>query len=95
MKKRDEKMILADDTATAGGMTLRYQLTDGGRDGSRFHIRAEHGNHFADVGVGSDLVFAVDCYRAVREGRVTPCTLEDVISDLRFQEGNFVNPLYK
>ena len=95
MKKRDERRILAEDTAMAGGMSLRFRLTDSGAGEDRFHICAEHGNHCVDVALGNDVVFAAECYRAVREGKVLACTLEDVIADLRFEAANFEKPLYK
>ena len=95
MKKRDENRILAEDTVSAGGMTLRFRLTDDGKEDARFRVYAEHGNHCAEVALGNDICFAVDCYRAVRDGRVLPCTLEDVIADLRFEASNLQKPLYK
>ena len=86
MIKQNEKMIsLTEDHIYFGGMHLSYRLLI--TVGERFHlyrIRAEFGEEFDEVEVGSDLSQAMFCYQSVVRGGVTPCTLEEVVRDLKY-----------
>ena len=95
MENKEKQIILADEGIRYGGMCLRYQLVDTGEIAERFHVIAVNGEERAEFPVGNDICFASDCYRAVRDGGVTPCTLGDVIADLRSVSVNFGKTLYK
>ena len=95
MEKRENRRILAEEAIAYGGMLLRYRLIDRMEENGRFHVVAANGAECEEVSVGNDICFAADCYRAVRDGRVTPCTLDDVIRDLHTMAINFSKPLYK
>ena len=95
MENKEKQKILADAVIRYGGMLLRYRLIDTGEIAERFHVVAVNGRECAEFPVGDDICFASDCYRAVRDGSVTPCTLGDVIADLRTDSVNFEKTLYK
>ena len=90
-----EMRILADETRLFDGMLLRYRLIDAEDAAGRFRLSAAHGAECAEVSVGEDICFAADCYRSVRDGGVTPCTLGEVAADLRAAAANFGKVLYK
>ena len=95
MEIKEERRILADETILYGGMLLRYRLIDTDDATGRFHLLAANGAECAEISVGDDIGFATDCYRSARDGGVTPCTLGDVVADLRTIAGNFGKALYK
>ena len=95
MEIKEERRILADDTTLCGGMLLRHRLIDTDDAAGRFHLLAANGAECTEISVGDDIVFATDCYRSVRDGGVTPCTLEEVVEDLRTVAVNFGKALYK
>ena len=95
MEIKEERRILADETILYGGMLLRYRLIDTEDAAGRFHLIAANGAECAKISVGDDICFAADCYRSVRDGRVTPCALEEVVADLRTVSVNFGKALYK
>lgn len=95
MEIKEERRILADETALYGGMLLRYRLIDTEDAAGRFHLIAANGAEYAEISVGDDICFAADCYRSVRDGGVTPCTLDEIVADLRATTSNFGKALYK
>lgn len=79
--------VLAEGTAAAAGTVYRYRLTDRGEGEARFSLSVSGGGEQREEALGDDVCFAVDCYRAVRDGAVTPCTLADVTGDLKVLSG--------
>ena len=89
-----ELKILTEESIYYEGLQLHYLFAQNPRD-RQFCILAECGGSSAMAALGSDPAFAANCYRAMRDGGVTPCTLEEVAADLRAANGNFAAPLYK
>ena len=91
-----EQRRLAEETVLYGGMVLKYCLTDEGTEmQNRFRVSVESGTEFAQTDLGNDICAATDCYRAVRDGSVTPCVLEEVVRDFLKCRQTFEKPLYK
>ncbi len=95
MEKKEQKRILTEETVAFGGMLLRYRLVETSDPVARFRLCAANGAETAEAPLGNDLCFAADCYRAARNGRAMPCTLSDIVEDLRLEAANFEKPLYK
>ena len=94
MKKWGKANVLIKETVFCEGLQLRYVF--GYRPGERqFFIFAECGGDSAMAQLGDDPNFAACSYRTIRDGGVTPCTLEDVVSDLRAEQEKFPKALYK
>ena len=80
-----ESILLTEDHIYFGGMNLSYQLlvqTDPRMH--RFYIRIQKSEEVETAELGTDLYRAVRCYRQIVDGTVTPCTLEEVLLDLRY-----------
>ena len=75
-------ITLAEETISFGGMMLEYRLLACETYHDRFRIRVTSGQEQIETGVGSEIGSALDCYRAVVHGRVTPCCLQEVMCDL-------------
>ena len=82
MEKREIGRILSDETVTCGGMFFRYRLIDAEGEPMRFRMSVTSGSECEEVSLGNDICFAADCYRSVRDGYVTPCTLCEMIEEL-------------
>ncbi len=95
MEKKESNRTLADETVRYAGMLLRYQLKDTDRIDERFLLVVSNGGEHAEISVGNDICFAALCYRSVRDGRVTPFALDEIVYDLRVTAQNFEKPLYK
>lgn len=95
MEKRENRRILASETVACDGMSVRYRLIDAEGDSTRFRVSAASGSECAEAPVGNDVCFAADCFRSVRDGFVTPCTLGEVIEDLSVSTLIFAKTLYK
>ena len=75
-------ITLAEETISFGGMLLEYRLLVRNTYADRFRILITSGSERAEGGLGNEIGTALDCYRLVVDGRVTPCALEDVMYDL-------------
>ncbi len=81
----ETEVTLAEDHIYFGGMHLDYRLSV--RDanaGREFIIFVGKGSEHQEAGAGRELERALECYRRVVRGGVTPCTLCDVLEDLRY-----------
>ena len=76
------KMILEEETVAFGGMLLHYQLLVCNGKGARFRVRVASGDEHTEAALGDQISDALKLYRSIVRGRVTPCGLYDVISDL-------------
>ena len=65
-----------------GGLSLYYRFTVESRQGEpRFGVSVELGEERAEGELGNHLGRAWELYALVVKGAVTPCSLEDVLSD--------------
>ena len=83
-KKRnpDGAVTLAEEIISFGGMLLEYRLLVCNTYADRFRVLVLSGSERAESGVGNEIGEALERYRSVVHGRVTPCALEDVMYDL-------------
>ena len=83
-KDRPETVVsLKEDTVCYGGMVLFYRLLANTKEqDEKFWIEVAKIPEVHLCGVGNDLLVALDCYRKIVDGAVTPCTLEEVVDDL-------------
>ena len=95
MNSLKDSNVLAEESITYGGMVLQYRLTDYGSEKPRFRISVKSGSEYAQADVGNDIGLATDCYRAMKEGSVTPCVLEEVAEDFITSRQIFEKSLYK
>ena len=66
---------------------LYYRLKAVGNDRtSHFLISVCNGEECVEVDAGSDLLRALTHFRRIVNGKVTPCTLCDVLHDLHYFE---------
>lgn len=78
-ERQNEKVLLVSDTVRVKGYRPRYYLW---RDAGNYRVEVQLGREWAVEDLGEDLTLAVDCYRAIRKGGVTPCALADVVEEL-------------
>ncbi len=79
------EMDLAEDHIYFGGMHLDYRLIAVQADGVRhFSVFIAKDGEKAVADVGGVLFRAMEIYQRIVRGGVTPCTLEEVIADLRY-----------
>lgn len=89
-------IVLTEENVCFGGMLIRYRLAvQNGAKNERFRLTIAKGEECCTADAGDDLFFAVDAYQKIVRGRVTPCTLEDVMADLRQSDTKFQKMLYK
>ncbi len=70
----------------ACGLVMTYRLRWNGHETApSFYATVISETDRATVWLGSDPDFARDCYRQIRDGFVTPCTLQDVVDDLTWE----------
>lgn len=84
-EKETRQILLTEDHVYFGGMSLAYELhMVVGEPCRRFRIRVAKAEECSEGDIGCDLFRAVECYRSVVKGTVTPCTLDDVLQDLQY-----------
>ena len=80
-----QSVLLTEDHIYFGGMSLSYQLlVKSDYPIHHFYIRIQKSEEEEMAEVGTDLYHAVRCYQSIVRGAVTPCTLVEVVSDLRY-----------
>lgn len=87
MKKAIQQPVIAlcEDHVYFGGMQLTYRfLLVPGEVMHRYVISVRLGEELCEAEAGSDLERALEHYRRIREGCVTPCGLDDVMQELRY-----------
>ena len=77
-----DAVTLAEETISFGGMLLEYRLLVRNTYADRFRVTVALGEERAESGVGNDIEAALGRFRSVVHGRVTPCTLSEVLCDL-------------
>ena len=82
---RNGKVLLAEEHVYFGGMNLTYQLLVlTGESMNRYRIRVIKGDEVDAAELGTDLLTAVQWYRTIVQGTVTPCALQDVMHELQY-----------
>lgn len=83
-KKRNPEgaITLAEEIISFGGMLLEYRLLVCNTYADRFRVLVMSGCERAESSAGNEIGEALELYRSVVHGRVTPCALEDVMYDL-------------
>ncbi len=94
MNNLERKKILVEETVLYEGLQL-HNLFWQEAETRQFYISVELCGQTATAALGDDAAFASTCYRAIRDGGVTPCTLEEIVADLRADGGKFTEALYK
>ena len=87
MKKATDHPIitLCQDHVYFGGMQLTYRLLlTPGEVMHRYSVSISLCDETCEAEVGNDLLLALSHYQCIREGRVTPCGLDDVMQELRY-----------
>lgn len=78
-------IALCADHVYFGGMQLTYRLLlIPGDVMHHYSISISLGEETCEADAGSDLFRALEHYRRIREGCVTPCGLDDVMQELRY-----------
>ena len=60
---------------------LEYRLLACDTYADRFRVQITSGQEQSESGLGNEIGSALETYRAVVNGRVTPCALDDVMYD--------------
>ena len=77
--------ILMEEHVYFGGMNLTYQLkVHIGNTVNRYRIRVIKDSESEEAELGTDLMSALQCYRKIVHGTVTPCALQAVMQELRY-----------
>lgn len=91
-----EPLVLAQDVVRFGGMQLLYSLAVKKSDPSnRFEISISKDGEVATAEAGESLELALESYRSIVLGIVTPCTLDDVMKDFEYSRTKLRKKLYK
>lgn len=92
----EDTMVLVQDIVRFGGMQLLYSLeVRRGDPNNFFEIRISMGDETAMACAGESIDYALECYRRIVRGIVTPCTLEDVMCDFDSLRKKLRKNLYK
>lgn len=84
LSEQNGRIALEEDHICFGGMKLTYQLLLNISGGVRhFSVRVLMEKESAEADAGYRLPQALDYYHSILFGAVTPCTLDDVMHDLR------------
>lgn len=94
MREGKNKKILIEETVLYQGLELHELFWQNAAD-RQFYVSVEYGKERAEAALGEDPAFAAVCYRAIRDGGVTPCTLCEIVADLLADGGKFPLALYK
>ena len=95
-KRASSALLLAQDVVRFGGMQLYYSLcVKADVPNNVYEICIQKEDERCAVCAGEHLDFALDCYRRIIDGIVTPCTLEDVMRDFEYSHIKFKKNLYK
>ena len=77
-------ILLSEQTVRTASLSLTYRLTVGTEGTSpAFYLTAAADGDSQTVALGNDLLSATHFFRTVTRYMVTPCTLLDVLDDLK------------
>ncbi len=89
-------LALKRDHVRFGGMLLEYTLSvREGVPANRFEIGVRMDREESVTDAGDELEFALESYRKLVSGIVTPCTVGDVMQDLEYSRKKLQKKLYK
>ncbi|MBE6530169.1 MAG: hypothetical protein E7680_06205 [Ruminococcaceae bacterium] len=94
MKSLEKRHVLIEETVFYEGLQL-HNLFWQDLSTLQFYVSVKYGNETAEAALGTDPSFAARCYQLIRDGGVTPCTLSEVVADLKVQNENTEKTLYK
>lgn len=83
--KVDWECLIDEHSTSFCGQTLIHRLL---ADEQGYRILARFGEEEKEAFAGTNLLFAVTAYTAIVRGVVTPCTLTDVLSDLKTEKAS-------
>lgn len=89
----DGDIRFTEESVNFGGMNLIYAADYSGKTG-QFSVSVCKDEEKAKVELGRDFYSAASFYEEVKNGGVTPCTLNDVYQDFLFRCQNVRKPLY-
>lgn len=72
--------IVCDKILPVASKTAQYLLLE---DASRFLLECRFGGEKVTVSLGKSFAFAAYVYEQIVQGEVTPCTVTDIVEDLR------------
>ena len=85
----DSVIVLKEEQVLFGGLSLHYRFTVEGKEGiPYFGILIDLNGERAKGYLGNQLIRAWNQYLQIVKGAVTPCSLEDVLTDWRSVPGN-------
>ena len=76
------RMVVEEETVRYGGMLLQYHLLICKDEAERYRIRVSLGEETAEYCIGDRVEVALERYRKLVRGRVTPCCLGEVLEEL-------------
>ena len=78
-------ITLCQDHVYFGGMQLTYRLLlTPGEVMHRYSVSISLCDETCEAEAGDDILLALAHYQRIREGRVTPCGLDDVMQELHY-----------
>ena len=86
-RKSVQKPILMRCKRLCNGLSLTYILrARADRVPTGFLIEVTLGKERSCHSVGTDLTYAISCFRRIVRGGVTPCTLVEILQDMHCEE---------
>ena len=83
---RKKELLIQTDTKTVCGIELTYRLIAVQKaKGARFLIVVNSREEQAGAEIGHELFRAMELYRIIVDGSVTPCTLSDILEDFAYE----------
>ena len=85
-KGNQGRLLIQEDLQHQTGFPILYRLhAQGNESDSHFSISVTiPDEETCEVDAGSDLLRALNYYRRIKDGNVTPCTLTEILQDLRY-----------
>lgn len=85
-KQKREMLLLCKDSILIGSEPAEYRLYAHGKQ-EMYVFCLRLGRERKVLAVGNDIAYALSFYKLMLKGKVTPCTLEDILED--FGEDGF------
>ena len=92
-EETEKEIELAEEIAKVCGERVVYSLLFRKENRDRFALRVRMRGEQTEAALGSDWFFAAEAFRKVVQGSVTPCTVEEVLADLRYESIFLKTPL--
>ena len=84
--RNGDRLVLSERYNTVAGKRYRYRLYAGADsdNSTQFYMTGSGGGEYSEGCIPTDLTQATEILGAIANGGVTPCTLNEVLSDLLF-----------